>query len=83
MLLENTVVFYLSGTPEVLTARLQSGTATRPLLSTPGIDVQQTVKELLERRVAYYGMAHYRVETDVHPPEEVAKSIVMMREAYE
>jgi shikimate kinase len=83
LLLANTVVFYLSATPEVLTSRLQSATAARPLLATPGIDLQQTVRELLERRGAYYGLAHYRVETDFHAPEDVTKSIMMMREAYE
>jgi shikimate kinase len=83
LLLERTVVFYLSATHEVLTARLQSATATRPLLSTPGIDLQETVRDLLERRSVYYGLAHYRVETDFHAPEDVAKSILLMREAYE
>ncbi len=83
LLLANTVVFYLSATHEVLTARLQSATAARPLLSTPGIDLQATVRDLLERRGTYYGMAHYRVETDSHAPEDVAKSILMMREAYD
>ena len=42
----------------------------------------ETTRDLLERRGAYYGMAHYRVETDFHSPENVAKSILMMREAY-
>ncbi len=83
LLLENTVVFYLSAPHDVLVARLQSGTATRPLLATPGIDLNQTVKDLLERRDTYYSLAHYRVDTNTHPPEEVAKSVLMMREAYE
>ena len=83
LLLAHTVVFYLSATHEVLTSRLQSTTATRPLLATPGIDLRDTVRDLLERRGAYYGLAHYRVETDFHSPADVAKSILMMREAYE
>jgi shikimate kinase len=83
LLLANTVVFYLSATHEVLTSRLQSATAARPLLSTPGIDLQATIRDLLERRGTYYGLAHYRVETDFHAPEDVAKSILMMREAYD
>ncbi len=83
LLLADTVVFYLSATLEVLCSRLQSTTAARPLLSTPGIDLQQTIRELLERRGAYYGQAHYRVETDFHDPEDVARSIATMREAYE
>ncbi len=83
LLLKNTVVFYLSATDEVLTARLRSGIAARPLLNTPGLDLQETVKDLLARRGAYYGMAHYRIETDHHQPEAVAKSILMLREAYE
>ena len=83
LLLENTVVFYLSATHEVLTARLQSTTAARPLLNTPGIDWQETIRDLLERRGAYYGLAHYRIETDNYSPQDVAKSILMMREAYE
>ena len=83
LLLAHTVVFYLSATYEVLTARLQSTTAERPLLNTPGINWQDTVRDLLERRGAYYGLAHYRVDTDNYAPADVAKSILMMREAYE
>jgi shikimate kinase len=83
VLLAHTVVFYLSATHEVLAGRLQAAKAKRPLLSTPGIDLQATIRDLLERRAAYYGLAHYRVETDSHSPEDVAKSILMMREAYE
>jgi shikimate kinase len=83
LLLSNTVVFYLSATVEALGARLQSATAARPLLNTPGIDLQETIRDLLERRGAYYGLAHYRVETDNYAPEDVAKAILMMREAYE
>jgi shikimate kinase len=83
LLLANTVVFYLSATHEVLAARLQSGTAVRPLLHTPGVNLQDTIRDLLTLRAAHYGMAHYRVETDFHASEDVAKSILMMREAYE
>jgi shikimate kinase len=83
LLLAHTVVFYLSASYEVLTARLQSTTAERPLLNVPGVNWQDTIRDLLERRGAYYGMAHYRVETDNYAPEDVAKSILMMREAYE
>ena len=83
LLLAHTVVFYLSATVEVLGARLQSATGTRPLLNTPGINLHDTIRDLLERRGAYYGLAHYRVETDFHSPDDVAKSILMMREAYE
>ncbi len=42
-----------------------------------------TVKDLLLRRGAYYGLAHYRIETDHHTPEEVAQSVLLLREAYE
>jgi shikimate kinase len=83
LLLEKTVVFYLSATLEVLCSRVQTETAARPLLSTPGVDLQETMKDLLARRGAYYGLAHYRVETDFHSPQEVAKAILIMREAYE
>ena len=83
LLLAHTVVFYLWASYEVLTARLQSTTAERPLLNTPGINWQDTIRDLLERRGAYYGLAHYRVETDNYAPPDVAKSILMMREAYE
>jgi shikimate kinase len=83
LLLAHTVVFYLSASYEVLSSRVQSATAVRPLLNMPGINLQDTIRDLLERRGAYYGLAHYRVETDFHSPEDVAKSILMMREAYE
>jgi shikimate kinase len=83
LLLANTAVFYLSAKVDVLLARLQSATAARPLLSTPGIDLQETITALLERRGAYYGLAHYRVETDTSTPEDVARAILTLREAYE
>ena len=83
LLLKETVVFYLSATLDILVSRLQTGTANRPLLSASGVSLQQTLRDLLERRGAYYGLAHYRVETDFHSPGDVAKSIEMMREAYE
>ena len=83
LLLAHTVVFYLSASYEVLASRVQSATAVRPLLSTPGINLQETIRDLLERRGAYYGLAHYRIETDSHSPEDVARGILMMREAYE
>ena len=67
----------------MLTARVRSGIAERPLLNTPGINLQDTIRDLLERRGAYYGLAHYRVDTDNYAPGDVAKSILMMREAYE
>ena len=83
LLLAATVVFYLATSVEIICARLQAGTAARPLLSTPGIDLEATIRDLFERRGATYGMAHYRVETDLHDPEDVARSIVTLREAYE
>jgi len=83
LLLAETVVVYLSATLEVLCSRLQTGLASRPLLNTPGLDLQQTVRDLLERRGAYYGLAHYRVETDSHTPDDVAKAIMTLRGAYE
>lgn len=83
LLLQHAIVFYLAASPEILAARLRSGTAVRPLLNTPGIDLDQTVRELLALREAHYREAHYRVETDSHSPEDVAKSILLLREAYE
>jgi shikimate kinase len=83
LLLEKTVVFYLSATLDVLCARVQNGVAARPLLNVPGVSFQDTMRDLLERRGSYYGLAHYRIETDSHTPDEVAKSIEVMREAYD
>ena len=82
LLLDQTVVFYLSATLDVLCSRLQGSTANRPMLTMGGIDLQSTVRDLLERRGLYYGMAHYRVETDFHDPAEVARAIATLREAY-
>jgi shikimate kinase len=83
LLLAHAVVFYLAAEPEILASRLQGVTAARPLLSMPGISLFETVRDLLVRRNSYYAMAHYKVDTDNHSPADVAKSIVMMREAYE
>jgi shikimate kinase len=83
LLLQYSIVFYLATGATVLANRLRAGTAARPLISTPGLDLDETVRDLLTLREAHYRQAHYRVETDSHSPEDVAKSIVMMREAYE
>lgn len=83
LLLEHTVVFYLSATEEVLASRLQSALAVRPLLNTPGLDVRETIRELLVRRAPTYDLAHYRVDTSSHSPEDVARAVLMLREAYD
>jgi len=83
LLLEKTAVFYLTASVDILCSRLQAETAKRPLLSTPGIDLKQTVKDLIDRREANYSMAHYHIDTDNHSPEAVAQSILQQREAYE
>jgi shikimate kinase len=83
LLLGKTVVFYLAANLEVLAARVEVGRASRPLLNVPGVNFKDTLRETLERREPYYKMAHYRVETNFHTPLDVAKSIEMMREAYE
>jgi len=83
LLLAKTVVFYLSATLDVLCTRVQNGIAARPLLNTPGVSFQDTMRDLLERREVYYGLSHYRVETDFHSPDDVARAIVTLREAYE
>ena len=83
LLLKETVVFYLAATLDVLCSRVQTGISTRPLLNVPGVSFESTMRELLERRERYYKLAHYRVETDLHTPDEVARSIVTLREAYD
>jgi len=83
LLLAQTVVFYLEATLDVLSSRLEGGIASRPLLNVPGVNFKDTLRETLERREASYKMAHYRIETDFHSPDDVAKSIEIMREAYE
>ena len=57
LVLKETVVFYLSATVDVLCSRLQAGTASRPLLNMPGIRWEDAVKDLLERRGTFYGLA--------------------------
>ena len=83
LLLKEAVVVYLSATLEVLCSRVEAGKSARPLLNMPGITLQDTMRDLLERRGNYYGMAHYRIETDYHSPEDVAQGILSVREAYE
>ncbi len=84
LLLQETVVVYLSANVEVLVSRLKATeAATRPLLNVPGMDLDMIVREMLERRGNYYGMAHYRVETNLSTPDDVARSIVTLREAYD
>ncbi len=83
LLLKEAVVVYLSATLEVLCSRVEAGKSARPLLNMPGITLQDTMRDLLERRGNYYGMAHYRIETDYHSPEDVVQGILSVREAYE
>jgi shikimate kinase len=84
LLLKETVVVYLSANVETLVSRLKATeAATRPLLNVPGMEIEMIVREMLERRGNYYGMAHYRVETNLSSPDDVARSIVTLREAYD
>ena len=84
LLLKETIVVYLSATVDVLTSRLQASTSGRPLLAAvPGADLPSLVRDLLERRGGYYGLAHYRVETDSSSPDDVARTIVTLRQAYD
>jgi shikimate kinase len=82
LLLAKTVVFYLSATEDVLVSRLQNALAARPLLNAPGLDVRDTIRDLLLRRGSYYAMAHYRIDTSSHAPEDVANAVFLMRQAY-
>lgn len=82
LLLKNTVVFYLYATEEILASRLLTTAAARPLLNSPGLDIRDTVRDLLQRRAANYALAHYKVDTSSHSPHDVAKAVLMMREAY-
>lgn len=83
LLLKETVVIYLGARLDTLASRLQSTSATRPLLNVPGTDMPSIVRDLLERRGPIYGLAHYRVETDSQSPGDVAGRIVALREAYD
>jgi shikimate kinase len=83
LLLKNTVVFYLAAEHQILVERLKSGTALRPLLNTPGSDLEETIRNLVVQREKNYCLAHYRIETGAHTPADVAKSILLLREAYE
>jgi shikimate kinase len=84
LLLKETVVVYLSATVDVLVSRLQASPAgVRPLLNVPGTDLTMLVRDILERRGGYYGLAHYRVETGSYSTEDVARTIVTLREAYD
>jgi shikimate kinase len=84
LLLKETVVIYLSANVEVLVSRLQAAPlGVRPLLNVPGTDLKQLVTDILERRGAFYGLAHYRVETGSYSPDDVARTIVTLRQAYD
>ena len=84
LLMKETVVVYLSANVETLVSRLKAtDAATRPLLNVPGMDIGLIVTQMLERRGAFYGLAHYRVETNLSSPDEVARAIVTLREAYD
>jgi shikimate kinase len=83
LLLDNTVVFYLHASEEVLVSRLQNALAVRPLLNAPGVDVRETIRELLLRRGANYNLAHHRVDTGMREPTAVAHEVLLHRAAYE
>jgi shikimate kinase len=84
LLLKETFVVYLSANVDVLVSRVQAApVGVRPLLNVPGVDLTLLVRDLLERRGAYYGLAHHRVETGASSPDEVARAIVALRPAYD
>jgi shikimate kinase len=84
LLLKETVVIYLSASAETLISRLAATDAsTRPLLNVAGVDMSMLVNEMLVRRGAHYRQAHYRVETDAYAPDDVARAVVTLRQAYD
>jgi shikimate kinase len=83
LLLKETEVVYLSATLDTLAERLKSAPGTRPLLNVPGTDLPTIIRELLLRRGAMYGLAQHRIETDRQTPDEVARTIVKLKQAYD
>ena len=75
LLLAETDVVYISATLDTLVSRLAASRAGRPLLNIPGVDMRETVRELLERRGAIYGLAPHRVENERATPDEIAHRI--------
>jgi shikimate kinase len=75
LLLAETDVVYLSASLDTLVSRLTASRQGRPLLNIPGVDLRETVRELLERRGAIYGLAPHRVENERATPDEIAHRI--------
>ncbi len=71
---ENACVVWLKASTDTIVSRIQSGTQ-RPSL-TAGKTFTEEVAEVLERRNPRYKMAaHYEIDTDNLPPEQLAEMI--------
>ncbi|MFH1317740.1 MAG: shikimate kinase [Candidatus Omnitrophota bacterium] len=73
VLLENGIVFCLTASAETIYTRTKKVTH-RPLLNVA--DPLKKIKELLNQRASYYNKAHYIVDTDNIPKEEIADKII-------
>lgn len=69
----NGILICLTASPEIIYRRTMRSDA-RPLLQTE--DKQEQIRNLLERRQAYYDAADFRIDTSSRPASAVARAIV-------
>lgn len=76
--LEHALVVHLRASPAALAARLEGGSAARPLLASSGggASLEAALRRLEQERVEAYAEAHVRVATDGRTPAEVASAVV-------
>ncbi|MSR23394.1 MAG: shikimate kinase [Gemmatimonadetes bacterium] len=69
-----TLSIWLVVSPERAVERAKRHGAERPLLA--GEDPVARARELLAARERYYGVAHWRVDTEARSPEEVVRVVI-------
>ncbi|MBU0729789.1 MAG: shikimate kinase [Proteobacteria bacterium] len=72
---KNAIIFWLTASVDVIIARIQDDTQ-RPAL-VEGKTFTEEIAEVLERRTPIYkSSAHYEIDTDILPPEQIADRII-------
>jgi len=73
------LVIYLKCQAATAAKRTEQGEA-RPLLA--GVDPDQRIRALLDKREPFYGMADHTVNTEDVPPEAVAAEVMTLARQY-
>ena len=74
LLLNNTKVIWLNTTTDTLIKRVGDGSK-RPMLQG---DIKNSINAILKKRIKYYIMSHYKLDTDQLSQKEIKDQIIKL-----